>query len=308
MLKYILKRLISLLPVIIGATLIVYLILNMAQGDPARIILGENATPEAIAQLREEMGLNDPVLVRYGRYMLNLVHGDMGTSYRTNAPVSDEIFARLPYTLWLAAASIIICILLALPLGTIAAIKQNSFLDGLCMVLSLLGVSMPSFWLGLLLILLFSLTLGWLPPFGADEWKSVILPAFALAVSSMASVARTTRASMLEVIRQDYIRTARSKGISQGRVIRRHALRNAMIPTMTSIGIQVGFLLSGSVLVETVFSWPGIGRLMITSIQQRDIPTVLGCIIIFAIFFSIVNLIVDLLYGFIDPRMKSQYA
>ena len=308
MLKYILKRLLSLLPVIIGATLIVYLIMNMAKGDPARIILGETATPEAIAQLREEMGLNDPVLIQYGRYMLNLVRGDLGTSYRTNAPVADEIFARLPNTLWLAAVSITICILLAIPLGTIAAIKQNSLLDGVCMVLSLLGVSIPSFWLGLLLILLFTWQLGWLPSFGADEWKSVILPAFSLAVSSMASVARTHRASMLEVIRQDYIRTARSKGISKSEVIMRHALRNAMIPTMTSIGIQVGFLLSGTVLVETVFSWPGLGRLMITSIQQRDIPTVLGCIIIFAIFFSIVNLIVDLLYGLIDPRMKSQYA
>lgn len=167
---------------------------------------------------------------------------------------------------------------------------------------------MPSFWLGLLLIMLFSLTLGWLPSFGADSWQSVILPAFTLAVSSMASVARTARASMLEVIRQDYIRTARSKGISKGQVIWRHALRNAMIPTMTSIGLQMGFLLSGSVLVESVFSWPGIGRLMITSILQRDIPTVVGCIIIFAICFSVVNLIVDLLYGFVDPRMKSQYA
>lgn len=308
MFKYVLKRLISLIPVIIGATLIVYLILNMAQGDPARIILGEDATPERVAELREEMGLNDPVLIQYGRYMVNLVRGDMGISYRTGAPVADEILARLPNTIWLALVAVTICVVLALPLGTIAAIKQNSIIDGICMVLSLIGVSIPSFWLGLLLILLFSLTLGWLPSFGADSWKSVILPAFALAVSSMASVARTTRASMLEVIRQDYIRTARSKGISQGQVIKRHALRNAMIPTMTSIGLQVGFLLSGAVLVETVFSWPGIGRLMITSIQQRDIPTVVGCIIIFAICFSVVNLIVDLLYGFVDPRMKSQYA
>ena len=308
MIKYILKRLISLIPVIIGATLIVYLILSMAQGDPARIILGEDATPERVTELREEMGLNDPFLLQYGRYMINLVRGDMGISYHSGGPVADEIFARLPNTIWLAFVSVTICVVLALPLGTIAAIKQNSIVDGVCMVLSLLGVSMPSFWLGLLLIMLFSLTLGWLPSFGADSWQSVILPAFTLAVSSMASVARTARASMLEVIRQDYIRTARSKGISKGQVIWRHALRNAMIPTMTSIGLQMGFLLSGSVLVESVFSWPGIGRLMITSILQRDIPTVVGCIIIFAICFSVVNLIVDLLYGFVDPRMKSQYA
>lgn len=308
MLKYIIKRIVYLVPVIIGATLIVYLILNLAQGDPARMILGEDATPQRVAELREEMGLNDPVLIQYGRYMLNLLQGDMGTSYRTGAPVVTEIAARLPNTISLALVATVVSIVLALPLGTIAAIRQNSIFDGLCMVISLVGVSMPSFWLGLLLILLFSLTLGWLPSFGADTWKSIILPAFALAVSSMASVARTTRASMLEVIRQDYIRTARAKGISEGRVIKRHALRNALIPTMTAVGLQTGILLSGSVLVETVFSWPGIGRLMIASIQQRDVPTVVGCIIIFAICFSVVNMIVDLLYGFVDPRMKSQYA
>ncbi|MBC5729873.1 MULTISPECIES: ABC transporter permease [Eubacteriales] len=308
MLKYTIKRIISLIPVIIGATLIVYVILSMADGDPARIILGEDATPERVAELREEMGLNDPVLVQYGRYMLNLLHGDMGVSYRTGAPVVTEIAARLPNTIRLALVASVVSIVLAIPLGIIAAIKQNSIFDGICMVVSLIGVSMPSFWLGLLLILLFSLRLEWLPSFGADQWKCIILPSFALAVASMASVARTMRSSMLEVIRQDYIRTARSKGLSEGTVIRRHALRNAMIPTMTSIGLQTGILLSGSVLVETVFSWPGIGRLMITSIQQRDIPTVVGCIIIFAICFSIVNLIVDLLYGLVDPRMKSQYA
>ncbi|MBQ6013135.1 MAG: ABC transporter permease [Firmicutes bacterium] len=305
--KYILKRIIALIPVIIGVTLIVYFIMSLAPGDPATTILGDQATPEAIAQLREEMGLNDPIIVQYARYMFNLARGDMGTSYKTKKPVSIEVFSRFPATAKLSLVAVTFSTLLAIPLGMLAAVKQNSFFDGFSMIIALLGISMPIFWFGVLEQLLFSLKLGWLPSSGNDYWYSIILPAVALGFHNVASVARITRSSMLEVIRQDYIRTARSKGVPYGTVIKRHALRNALIPTVTVLGIQIGALLAGSTLTETVFAWPGMGRFMITSISGRDIPSVLGCIIIFTLCFSVVNLIVDLAYGFIDPRIKGQY-
>lgn len=305
--KYILKRIIALIPVIVGVTLIVYFIMSLAPGDPATTILGDQATPEAIAQLREEMGLNDPIIVQYARYMLHLARGDMGTSYKTKKPVSIEVFSRFPATAKLSVMAITFSTILAIPLGMLAAVKQNSFFDGASMIFALLGISMPIFWFGVLEQLLFSLKLGWLPSSGNDYWYSIILPAIALGFHNIASVARITRSSMLEVIRQDYIRTARSKGVPYGTVIRRHALRNALIPTVTVLGIQIGALLAGSTLTETVFAWPGMGRFMITSISGRDIPSVLGCIIIFTLCFSVVNLIVDLAYGFIDPRIKGQY-
>lgn len=306
--KYIIKRILTLIPVLIGVTLIVYLIMSFAPGDPAVTILGDQATPEAIEQLREEMHLNDPVLVQYGRYIINLVQGDMGTSYKTKNAVSMEISSRFPNTLKLSLVAVILSVALAIPLGIIAAVKQNTFIDGFSMIIALLGVSIPIFWFALLLMLLFSLRLGWLPSSGNDYWYSIILPAVALGLHGIASIARVTRSSMLEVIRQDYIRTARSKGVPYRTVIKRHALRNALIPTVTVIGLEIGSLLGGSVLTETVFAWPGIGRYMITSISGRDIPSVLGCIIVFTLCFSVCNLIVDLLYGFIDPRIKSQYS
>lgn len=307
MLKFIAKRLLALIPVLIGVTLIVFLILSLAPGDPAGVILGEQATPEQLAELREKMGLNDPVLVQYGRYMINLFQGDMGTSYKTKNQVSTEIFSRLPNTAKLAGAATLVSILFALPLGVIAAVKQNTWIDGVSMFIALLGVSMPVFWLALLMILLFSLKLGWFPTSGSDRWNSIVLPAVALGFLHMASIARTTRSSMLETIRQDYIRTVRAKGVPENKVITRHALKNALIPTITIIGLQIGAMMGGSVLTETVFAWPGIGRLMIQSIQARDIPMVLGCVIMFSMMFAVVNLIVDLLYGFVDPRIKSQY-
>ena len=304
MLKFIAKRLIALIPVLIGVTLIVFLILSLAPGDPAGVILGEQATPEQLAELREKMGLNDPVLVQYGRYMINLFQGDMGTSYKTKNQVSSEIFSRLPNTAKLAGAATLVSILFALPLGVIAAVKQNTWIDGVSMFIALLGVSMPVFWLALLMILLFSLKLGWFPTSGSDRWNSIVLPAVALGFLHMASIARTTRSSMLETIRQDYIRTVRAKGVPENKVITRHALKNALIPTITVIGLQIGAMMGGSVLTETVFAWPGIGRLMIQSIQGRDIPMVLGCVIMFSMMFAIVNLIVDLLYVAVDPRIR----
>lgn len=307
MVKYIIKRVLSLIPVIIGVTLIVFLILNFAPGDPARMILGDMATPGQIAELRQKMGLDDPILVQYGRYMLNLLKGDFGISYRTKSPVSLEILARFPYTFILSFVATVFSIALAIPLGIIAAVKQNTAIDNISMFIALLGVSMPMFWLALLLILVFSLKLGWFPVSGANSWKSIILPAVALGFMNMASTARTTRSSMLETIRQDYIRTARSKGVPNKVVIRKHAFKNALIPTITVCGLQIGGLLGGSVLAETVFAWPGIGRLMVQSISGRDVPMTLGCIIVFTVCFAIVNLLVDLLYGFVDPRIKSMY-
>lgn len=306
--KYIGKRIIYLIPVVIGVTFIVFLIMNMAPGDPVKSILGEQASPEAIEELREELGLNDNILIQYKNYFLGLIKGDMGISYKSKVGVAEEIGARLPTTVKLALIAIAIAVSLSIPLGIIAAVKQNTFIDSLTMFVALLGVSIPVFWLGLMLLLFFSLKLGWFPVSGAENWKSFILPGIALGFLSMASIARVTRSSMLEVIRQDYIRTARSKGVPYNTIISKHALKNALIPTITVAGLQIGTLLGGSVLTETVFGLPGIGRLMIQSIQGRDLPMVLGCIIVFTVAFSIVNLIVDIIYAFVDPRIKSQYT
>ena len=308
MLKYITRRILAMIPVVIGITFIVFMIMKMAPGDPARMILGDNATPEAVEALREEMGLNDNYLVQYGRYMINLCKGDMGTSYKNNRPVVDEVMTRVPATFKLAFVSAIVSILIAIPLGVLAAVKQGTLFDNASMVVSLIGISMPAFWLALMLMLKFSLQLKWFPVQGAnDGWRSYVLPAIAIGFMNMAAIARTTRSSMLETIRQDYIRTARSKGISEQEVIRHHAFRNALIPTVTIVGVQLGGLLGGAVLTETVFAWPGLGRLMVEAVNARDVPTVLGCIVILSIGFSIVNLVVDLLYGLIDPRVRTMY-
>ncbi|NPV75356.1 MAG: ABC transporter permease [Anaerolineae bacterium] len=306
--KFIFKRVFALIPVIIGVTLIVFFIMSLSPGDPAKMILGDEASPEAVQLLRQEMGLDDPLLIQYSRYMYNAIQGDMGLSYKSKKPVTEEIWARFPNTIKLTLTAMTLAVIISLPLGIIAAVRQNSFFDGFSMLLALFGVSMPPFWFGLLLILFFSLKLGWFPSSGSESLKSIVLPSVALGFLHMASIARTTRSSMLEVIRQDYIRTARSKGLSYSSVIRKHALKNALIPTITVVGLQVGVLLGGAVIVETVFAWPGVGRLMVQSIMGRDIPMVMGCIILFATGFTIVNLIVDLLYGFIDPRIRSMYT
>ena len=305
--KFIAKRLVAMVPVLLGVTLVIYLIMSMAPGDPAKVILGEQATPEQIAELRAEMGLDDPVLVQYGRYVFGLLQGDMDESYNSGLPCNVEIFARFPNTLRLTITAMSIAVVLALPIGIVAAVKQNSVFDGVSMFVALIGLSMPVFWLGLLLILFFSLRLGWFPSSGAESWKSLVLPAVTLGFQQMASIARVTRSSMLEVIRSDYIRTARAKGVAESKVITKHALKNALIPTVTVIGLNFGGMLGGSVMTESVFAWPGIGRLMVQSINKRDIPMVLGCTIMFSVSASVVNLLVDVLYGFIDPRIKSQY-
>ncbi|MDD4429960.1 MAG: ABC transporter permease [Bacteroidales bacterium] len=305
--KFVAKRILALIPVLLCVTFLLFVVLSLAPGDPARLILGLEATEEHVEQKREEMGLNDPIGVQYARYINNLLKGDMGTSYKNGVEVSKEISERFPFTLRLALSGICVALIIALPLGIMAAVKQNSFFDSFSMVLALLGISLPTFWLGLLGILLFSVALQWLPSGGVGGIKSAILPVLAMSMSCLAGIARTTRSSMLEVIRSDYIRTARAKGLGYTTVIVRHALRNALIPTLTVVGLQVCTMISATVLVESIFSWPGIGRLLVTSINDRDMPLVLGCIIVFTVCFSIINLTIDLLYGVVDPRIKAQY-
>lgn len=305
--KYIFRRILVLIPIILAVTFIVFFIISLTPGNTAAMIIGDGATQESIDKLNEKMGFNDPIIVQYARYIKNLIKGDMGNSYKTGASVSKEIGSRFPNTLKLTLLSILISIAMAIPIGVISATKQYSIFDNFGMILALIGISMPSFWLGLNLIIVFSLKLGWLPSGGADSLKSIILPAITLGAAAAASITRTTRSSMLEILPQDYIRTAKAKGVGKRPVIIRHALKNALIPTITIIGIEFGNLLGGAILTETVFSWPGIGRLMVESINRKDIPMVLGCIIIFSVGFSIVNLIIDILYAFIDPRIKANY-
>lgn len=270
-------------------------------------MLGDNYTQEAYDEITEELGLNDPFLVRYVNYVVDLVQGDMGVSYSTKRAVSDEIFARFPATVRLAGAAIFLAVVFGIPLGVISATKQYSFFDSGSMFVALVGVSMPNFWLGIMLILLFAANLGWLPASGDKGFLALILPAVTLSANSLATITRMTRSSMLETIRMDYIRTARAKGLRESRVIIHHALRNAMIPVITSVGLQFGFALSGAVLVETVFSWPGIGRLLVDTIKLKDTPVVLGVVVVMAASFTVINLVIDILYACFDPRIRTQY-
>jgi peptide/nickel transport system permease protein len=257
------------IPVLIGVTFLVFFIISLTPGDPAVMILGNGATEEAISELREEMGFNEPVIIQYGNYMKDLLTGDMGTSYSTGKSVGSEIGQRFPNTFKLTLSAIVLSVMISIPIGVVSATRQYSLFDNIGMIIALIGISMPSFWVGLILIIIFALNLRWLPSGGMDGLKSLILPAFTLAIASTASITRTTRSSMLEVIRQDYIDTAKAKGVSRGVVIRKHALKNALIPAITVIGLEFGVLLGGAVLTETVFSWPGIGRLMVESIQRK---------------------------------------
>ncbi|UTC68080.1 MULTISPECIES: nickel ABC transporter permease [unclassified Treponema] len=309
MLKYIIRRILLLIPVMFGVSVIVFSLLYFTPGDPVRNKLGTNASPEEVLKLREKMGLNDPFLVQFGRYLKNIVFkGSLGESYITEQPVVLEIGARVGATIRLAVASTIVAICLGIPLGIISAIKQYSVFDHITMVFALIGLSMPVFWLGLLMILLFSVKLGWFPSSGFSGFKHMVLPALALGAQSVAVLTRMTRSSMLETIRQDYIRTARAKGQKEKIVIFKHALGNSLIPVITIVGIQFGQLMGGAVMTEIIFSIPGIGRLMIDSIKLRDAPVVLGCVLFVAVTFAIVNLIVDILYTYVDPRIKTQYT
>ena len=304
MLRYIVKRLLLLIPVIIGTSALVFFIMALAPGDPTLALLGPDAEPEAYEHMREELGLDDPEIVQYGRYIWDLLHGDLGDSYLTGKPVMEEYIARFPATLKLTFWSMVVAIVISIPIGIISAVKQYSLIDNIGMVGALAGLSIPNFWLGLLLIMLFSLKLGILPSGGATEPGAVILPAITIGTGMTAVITRMTRSSMLETVRQDYIRTARAKGVSSKKVITKHALRNAMIPVVTVICMNFGYCLAGATTTELVFSWPGIGRMTVDAINSQDRPLVIGSLIMTAIMISICNAIMDILYSVIDPRIR----
>ena len=304
MVSYIIRRLLLTVPTLIGVTLIVFSMVRLIPGDPAIAIAGEHASVEVVTAIRERLGLDRPFIVQYAIFLGNLLRGDLGRSAWTGRPVSAELWGRFRNTLELTGASILIALVVGLVAGTISATRQYSFFDYIAMVGAMMGVSIPIFWLGLMLMLLFAVFLGWLPAMGRGTIAHLVLPAVALSTGSAAIIARMTRSSMLEVFHQDYIRTARAKGVIERLVIFKHAMRNALVPVVTIVGLQFGALLGGAILTETVFAWPGMGRLIVEAIFARDYPLVQGGVLLAAAAFVLVNLVVDLLYSFIDPRIR----
>ena len=304
MLKYISKRIIYLIPVLIGIVLLVFTIMYFSPGDPAKLILGDRAPEEQVAALRHEMGLDLPYYQQLFNYIKNAIHGDFGNSYQLRMPVWDIIKLRFPLTLQLTIFTMLIAVLIGVPVGILSAVKQYSVIDAFSVIFALLMASIPAFWLGMLLMLLFSLNLGWLPSSGYEGVKWLILPSITLGFINCATIMRMTRSSMLEVVRQDFIRTARAKGATEKRVVFRHALKNAIIPVITVVGTAFGSSLGGAVVTETVFGLPGLGTQIITAIRQKDNPVVLASVIVIALAFSLVNLIVDILYTYVDPRIR----
>lgn len=306
--RYVLKRIAVLIPLVILVSFLVYALMDLSPGDEAYSILGENATEEQIAQIREQMGLDDPLIIRYGRYVKNVLQGDFGTSLYGQRSVMDEYMSRLPATLKLGVASIVVTVIVAIPLGIVAAIRHQSWIDVLASVTAMCGLSIPAFFLGLLLMLLFSLKLGWLPVSGNDAGiKSVILPALTTGLANAALGTRITRSSMLDAIRADYLRTARAKGVSEWNVIMKHAFGNAIIPIMTIIGSFFSILMGGNIVIETLFAWPGVGSLLITAIRGKDVTMATGCAVMTTVLTASVLLLVDILYAYVDPRVKAKY-
>jgi peptide/nickel transport system permease protein len=331
-LKYVLKRILMVIPVMIGVSIVVFALMRVFSPDPAPIVLGQHATQEAVDVWREEKGLNEPVVVQYWRYITGALRGDLGVSYYSNTPVTKEIGARFPATIELAVAAIIFASIVGIVLGVIAAVKKNSVIDAASMLIALVGVSIPIFWLGILMIMLFSGYLHLLPTGGRinvlleptevtgfymidslieGNWAAfkdalihLILPALTLGMYSMAIITRMTRSTMLDSLGQDYVRTSRAKGISEFKVIGKHALRNSLIPVTTVIGLQFGALLGGALLTESVFAWPGIGKFTVDSIMKSDFPMVQGIVLLIAVVFVLVNLAADLMYAYLDPRIK----
>jgi ABC-type dipeptide/oligopeptide/nickel transport system permease component len=304
-LTYVVRRLLVAIPTLIGVATVVFGMLRLLPGDPAAAIAGPNATPESIQHLREQLGLQLPAWQQYLGFLARLAHGDLGVSSRTGAPVVQEIFTRAPYTVTLALTSLVLAIGLGVAAGVLAATRHNSAADVGISGGAVFGVSMPTYWLGLMLIIVFAVRLRLLPAAGADRGaESIVLPGVTLAFFSMGLVARQTRSAMLEVLGMDFVRTARAKGASRATVLVRHALRNALLPIVTTIGLQFGTLLGGAVLTETVFAWPGIGRLLVDSIGGRDYPVVQGIVLLLAVSFIVINLLTDLLYAYVDPRIR----
>lgn len=296
------------IPVVLGLSFIIFTIMSLTPGNPASIILGEGASIQDIEALQDEMGLNDPLVVQYGRYMKNFVRGDFGTSYISKLSVTNEIKQRFPTTLKLAMGSIFIMVIIGVPIGIISAVKQYSLVDNVSLFLAMLLSSMPAFFFGLLAMLLFSLKLGWLPAMGSDTWKHFVLPCFTLVGVFLARLVRMTRSNMLEVIRADYIKTARAKGASEMSVIFKHALKNALLPIVTIIGLNFAAMLGGSVITESIFGLPGLGTMTVSGIRMKDTPTVMASILFVAIMISVVNLLVDIIYMVVDPRLRSEIS
>jgi len=304
MLSYIARRLVLTLPVLFGVATLVFSLIHLVPGDPAQAMLGDGASPEDIAQLRTRLGLDRPLLEQYARYLKGLVRGDLGISLRTQQPVTAQIAERLPATAELASAAMLVAVALALPLGLIAAVWRGGWVDQSAMGLALVGISVPGFWLGPLLALIFAVELGWLPVSGRGTLAHLVLPAITLGSALAAILARMTRASVLEELREQYVVAARARGASRVRAVVVHALRNSLIPIVTILGLQLGAVLTGSIITETIFSWPGVGRLLIQSINFRDYPMVQGCILLIAVTYVTMNLLTDLVYGWLDPRIR----
>jgi len=304
MLRYLIRRLLLTVPVLLGVATLVFSLIHLVPGDPAQSMLGESAAPQEVEALRERLGLDRPLPVQYASFMGGLVRGDLGTSLRYGTPVVGEIAARVPRTAQLALAAMAVAIGLAVPLGILAAVYKDTVVDHGAMTIALAGISMPNFWLGPLLAILFSVKLGWLPVSGTGDWRHLVLPAATLGAALGAILARMTRASLLEELRELYVLAARARGVSKARAVLAHALRNSLIPVVTIIGLQLGAVLTGTIITETIFAWPGIGRLLIQAINFRDYPLVQGCILFISVTYVGMNLITDLAYGWLDPRIR----
>ena len=306
MFSFLVRRLLLTIPVLLGVATLVFSLIHLVPGDPAQAMLGEGASPQDVAQLRARLGLDRPLLEQYWTYLKGLPKGDLGTSLRTQLPVADQIAERLPATAELAGAAMLVAVVLALPLGVVAAVWRGTWVDQSAMALALAGISVPGFWLGPLLALVFAVELGWLPVSGRGTLAHLVLPAITLGAALAAILARMSRASVLEELREQYVVAARARGASRLRAVVVHALGNSLIPVVTILGLQLGAVLTGSIITETIFSWPGVGRLLIQSINFRDYPMVQGCILLIAITYVTMNLLTDVVYGWLDPRIRIQ--
>lgn len=309
MFQYLFRRLLLIVPIMLGVSVIVFAIMHLTPGDPARLILGERAPVEQLEAIRERLGLNDAVHVQYVKWIGRLVQGDMGRSIRSNRLVTEEILTRLPATIELAVLATLLAVAIGIPIGVLSAVRPNSLGDHVATIISFVLLAMPIFWQGVMMIIIFALWLDWLPPSGRlGGWNYYILPVVTLGTGAIASITRMTRSTMLDAISQDFVRTAHSKGVAVNRVIYGHALRNALLPVVTVVGLQFGGLLSGAVITETIFNWPGIGKLAIDSIRAKDFPVVQGVVLLFALTYALVNLLVDVLYVYLDPRLSTRYS
>ena len=302
--RFLARRLVLTIPVLLGVATLVFSLIHLIPGDPAQAMLGEAAPQSDVEELRRQLGLDRPLAEQYAVFLGGLVRGDLGTSLRTGLPVTEQIVERMPATFELAAAAMLVAILFSMPLGIAAAVRRGTVVDHAAMTVSLAGVSVPNFWLGPLLAIVFAVELGWLPVSGRGTWAHLVLPAVSLGAALAAILARMTRATMLEELREPYVQAARARGVSRSRAVMRHAFRNSLIPVVTLVGLQFGAVLTGAVITETIFAWPGIGRLLIQSIGFRDYPLVQGCILLIALTYVAVNLITDMLYGVLDPRIR----